>query len=248
MTTQPPGPGQWYRVVDASNQGWHPVGTGNGTALMADYAHDRGLHDYPDYEALAAARGPLRPVLPITSDDTAELRRLLGQAGRQAITTLAAAAEQVLSELRDQAEAAGPTRAGSYQDARTWLLAGREGSWESEALIEVALFGNGLNRAPSAGTVAGRRHAGPSKRVHARVRDGMAAVILRWVTDPARFTEVAETLAAVVSSYADDTHGAAGWAKVADQWLQPGSLARDDFRTCYSLFYSLSAHFDTSLL
>lgn len=69
----------------------------------------------------------------------------------------------------------------------------------------------------------------------------------RWVTDPACYTEVAETLAAVVCGYCGDTHGSDGWAAVADQWLQPGGLARAGFSLCYRLFYSLTAHFDAAV-
>lgn len=46
-------------------------------------------------------------------------------------------------------------------------------------------------------------------------------MIVRWVTDPKRFTEVAATLAETVSSYADAN---GGWKAIADQWLQPGGL------------------------
>ena len=44
------------------------------------------------------------------------------------------------------------------------------------------------------------------------------------MTDPTRFTEVAETLAWMVSSYAEE-HG--GWKAIADQWLQPGGLDKE---------------------
>jgi hypothetical protein len=40
-------------------------------------------------------------------------------------------------------------------------------------------------------------------------------ILYRWTTDPDRFTEVAGTLAAVVSEYADSTER--GWADIADQ-------------------------------
>jgi hypothetical protein len=237
---------RWYRVVDAHNQGWHPTGTlEGGTVISADYGFKRGLPDYPTYEALAAARGPLRPVQPITAADRDELRRLIAYAGRQAITSLAAAVEVVWNELIERSKA---DTLDAYHRAKTWLLAGREGSWESEALIAVALFGNTLNLAKETRDrwrVPDRRAAGPVRRVNKEVRDQMAAMILRWVTDPARFTEVAETLAAVVSAYADEIHGPDGWRMIADQWLQPGGLAAEDTRNCYRLFYSLSEHLDT---
>jgi len=243
---------QLYRVVDAANQGWHPAGTTEGGwVLSADYGFQRGLPDYPGYDELAAARGPLRPVLPITEDDKAELRQLFTAASRKTITTLAAALETVFDRLRDDHSALDMLdRGGAFEGARTHLLAGREGSWESASLIGVVLFGNELNLAKETRdrrSVEARRAAGPGRRVDVRARDLMADMIYRWVTDPARFTEVAETLASVVSSYADERAGADGWRQIADQWLQPGGLAQETFSVCYRLLYSLSAHFDTSL-
>lgn len=70
-------------------------------------------------------------------------------------------------------------------------------------------------------------------------------VLLRWVIDPARFTDVAETLAFVVSRYADE-HG--GWPAVADQRLQPGALDQEGVHVTYSLLYSSSKDFDPSSL
>jgi hypothetical protein len=61
-------------------------------------------------------------------------------------------------------------------------------------------------------------------------------VIYRWTTDQQRYTEVAETLAFVVSSYADGTER--GWAAVADQWLQPGGLDQEGTYVTYSLLCS----------
>ncbi|MEU4607444.1 hypothetical protein AB0F43_31045 [Kribbella sp. NPDC023972] len=125
---------------------------------------------------------------------------------------------------------------------------------ESEALIQLILFGNGLNLAkPSRASglrddIAARRAAGPSKRVDPDVRAELAEVFTRWVTGPARYTEVAETLAGEVSRYCDDTAGPDGWRIVADQWLQPGGLAVTDFRNCYHLLYSQSQHLDSNLL
>ena len=131
------------------------------------------------------------------------------------------------------------------------MMAGRAGSWEADLLISVVWIGNGLNLAKPTKAmkdVGKLRAAGPVRRVDKAARDAMAAIIWwRWVTNPERYTELAENLAAVVSRYADDRFGRDGWAKIADQWLQPGGLAHVDFATCYRLFYSLSQHLDTSL-
>lgn len=241
-----------YRVVDAHHQGWHPVA---GRGYSADYGFDRDLADR-DLETLAATCGPLRPVLPITAADRARLRALFGQAGRKSVATVCSALETVFHQLR---EAAGGPTSEAYHAAWRQLRAGREGSWESETLMGLVLFGNDLNltaRRPRTSTGRGRSHgnitdaraAGPSSRVHVPARDEIATMIHRWVTAPDRYTEVAETLADVMSSYCDDTAGRDGWRAVADQWLQPGGLAQETFSACYRLLYSLSAHFNPDLI
>ena len=72
-----------YRVVDRNNQGWHATQAGTGgTIYSADYGDERGLPD-TSYGDLAAACGPLRPVLPVSDVDRAELERLFRQASRK---------------------------------------------------------------------------------------------------------------------------------------------------------------------
>lgn len=241
-----------YRVVDRQNQGWlGGPDPETGSRYTADYGWKRELPDRT-YSGLIASRGPLRPVLPITDTDSAHLRELFTAAGRRTVTTLAAALEQVFHLLRVSKE--GATGGTGWDYARLTMTAGREGSWESEALIQLILFGNGLNLAkPSRASglrddIAARRAAGPSKRVDPDVRAELAEVFTRWVTGPARYTEVAETLAGEVSRYCDDTAGPDGWRMVADQWLQSGGLAVTDFRNCYHLLYSQSQHLDPNLL
>ena len=212
-----------YRVVDRENQGWHPCGD----AYAADFGFQRDLPDLP-YAELFAARSPLRPVENITDADVAQLRDLFGEAGRKTVTTLAAALAAVLRRLSDERAAAG--HRDSWEFARRTLIAGREGSWESQVLIDVAWFGRDLT----------------PKRIHPGAQERMAAMFWRWVTGPDRYTEVAETLASLVSSYCDQRD--AGWKAVADQWLQPGGLAQADFSTCYRLLYSHSEHFDTEVI
>jgi hypothetical protein len=106
-------------------------------------------------------------------------------------------------------------------------------------------FGNELNldiKVSKNSAAAAMRAAGPGRRVHREARDEMAATIItRWVTDPARYTEVAETLAGIVSCYADQ-HGRDGWHLVADHWLHSPTFGGSGFRTCYRLFYSRSQH------
>ncbi len=238
-----------YRVVDARNQGWHPVGGDD--RYHADYGRSRGL-DPMTLDEISATRGPWRPVEPITDDDEQNLTGIFRTCARRTVTTIAAALEVVYHEVREAH--GGLSNPDSYEYARRTLLAGREGSWESELLFDIVLFGNDLNllRAKQAHNVDNSAEAmrarGPHKRVDRAGRDALADVFRRWVTDPARYTEVAETLASVVSGYADDNFDADGWAKIADQWLQPEGLARHDFSLCYRLLYSQSVHFNTNLI
>lgn len=238
-----------YRVVDSRNQGWHPAGDGGGgTVWSADYGHGRGLADIATLDQLSAARGPLRPVLPVTAADEAQLRALFTDAKRKAVTTLAAALELVFHQLRETAASTGNADE-AYAWARRTMLAGREGSWESESLFHLILFGNDLNLDRKVqGSIDQQRAAQTSKRLDYGVRGQMAEIFRRWVTDPSRYTEVAETMAGVVSGYADETYGTDGWRRIADQWLQPRALDHANFTNCYSLLYSRSRHFDPSLI
>lgn len=219
---------EWYRVVDAHHQGWHPTGSLDGpTVYAADYGFQReGLGDPRTLEQLEAERGPLRPVLPITPEDRAELDGALADAGRRAVYTIAVAVQDAFKQLRERH--GGLANWDSYQRTRTHLLAGREGSWESEALIDLALWGD----------------VDKTRRIHEPSRQVITDMIVRWVTDPDQYTEVAETLAGVVSRYADE-HG--GWKAVADQWLQPGSLDDEGVRVTTHLLYSQSQRFDELL-
>jgi len=238
-----------YRAVDRDNYGWYQAGTiDGGTRWTTGGINGLNGTEFGSYPELTAARGPVRPVEPVTDADEEDLRALFAQAGRKTVTTLAAALEDVFRRLNDQHHGSGPDLDG-FQYARRTMMAGRAGSWESDLLMHVTWFGNNLNFAKEtkAPRSAPTRKAGPSRRVDKAARDAMASILWRWVTDPARYTEVAATLASVVSRYADGRFGRDGWARIADQWLQPGGMARADFSQCYRLFYSLSEHLDTHL-
>ncbi|WP_370973646.1 hypothetical protein [Amycolatopsis sp. cg9] len=195
--------------------------------------------------------GPWRPVLPMTDQDEADLRAAFDLAGRKLIGSLASALEQLHHEARERF---GPwdsdvSKTANY--AQRSLTAGRPGSWEAELIMPIVWFGNELNLYPNKQSlsVEQRRQSGPSpRRVHKEARDQIAAVLRRWTAGPDRYTEVAETLAGFISSYADEKYGAEGWKKIADQWLQPGGMAVENFSACYRLLYSRSAHFDTDLI
>ena len=243
--------GPWSRLVDGQNQGWYlTAAEGGGDIYAADYGFRRGL-DNLTFTQLEATRAPLRPVLPVTDSDEEQLVKAFDMAGRKAIGTLCSALEELYYQVREAA--GGLNDINSYDYAMRTLMAGREGSWESEVLKETVLYGNGLNLDPkkkSQSTSLGQwRSLGPStRRVDLSARAIMLEVVTRWVSDPERYTEVAATLAGVVSAYADERGGASGWKTVADQYLQSGTLSRQDFVSCYRLFYSVSEHFDPDLL
>jgi hypothetical protein len=250
-----------HRYVDRDNQSWYLTADSSGREVFAaDFGNPPPEGKLPDrfhrdlrprnFEQLIETRSPLRPVLTITDADQELLGNIFRSAGRKTITTIAAALEQVFHQLRT--EHGGLRDRNSYDFALRTLTAGRAGSWESALLHDIVLFGNELNLAKAAPRQAefdieARRAGGPKKRVDKAARDTLAAILRQWVTDPARYTEVAANLAAVVSTYCD-TVGPHGWTAVADQWLQPRSLAHDTFAMCYRLFYSTSQHYDVNVI
>lgn len=239
VDTPSPLPG---RVVDQGNHGWFLTADAQGRSVYVEMQEGAALA----YSDLIATHGPVRPVEPVARADADALRELLTRAGRKAVTTLAAALELVHYRLRESH--GGLARwAESSAYARTTLTAGRPGSWESELIHEVVLFGNSLNLADKpAGDVAQKRANGPHRRVDAGVRDEIAVILERWVTDPAEYTEVAENLASLVAGVADEQYGADGWKRIADQWLDPdAALHNAETEVLYRLFYSRSEHYSS---
>lgn len=205
-----------HRVVDAEDQGWYLCGDG---LYHADYGTDRGLEPRP-YDQLAGERGRLRPVLPVTDEDEVAIRAALTEAGTKAAASVAVGLYAVFD---------------LYKPHRRRLLAGREGSWESAGLPYIA-WEIGSRIAEKAG--GGRVHAGAATCV--------AALIGQWVTDPDRYTEVAETLAFIFGQVAD---AAGGWDKVADRYLQPGGRwSQNGTKTLYGYLMSTAETLDTGLL
>lgn len=239
------------RLVDADNQGWYATSETAGGPIVyrADFGLRQGLPRPLTLDAITRDRGPWRSVQPITDDDDTLIRDTFGRVGRKTIATLAAALEEVFHELRESRGGLA-TAHDSWEYANRTLTAGRAGSWESDLLRGVVMLGNGLNLVGGgrvSRSIEWMRQHGPNRRVDVEGRATLAAVLRRWVTGPDRYTEVAATLAGVVSSYADDTAGPDGWRAVADQWLQPAALAGEDFRACYRLFYSQSDHYNPDL-
>lgn len=210
-----------HRVVDAQDQGWYLVGDG---LYHADYGSIRGLEPLP-YDQLAEQRGPLRPVLPVTDEDEAAIIAALTEAGPKAAGSLLAALYSLFL-----AEARSAALDGRRADR---LLAGREGSWESAGL-------------PTLAWEMGSQVAEKPSRFHQMTVLRLTAVVDRWVTDPERYTEVAETLAAIFGQVAD---AAGGWDKVADRYLQPGGRwAQNGTERLYGYLMSTAETLDTSRL
>jgi hypothetical protein len=243
-----------YRVVDSHNQSWLTAGpTGEGGHLYnPSYSGQQAGLQPMTLPQLAAGRGGWRPVVPATDEEEAAIEGALRGAGRKAVASVCAALEVLFDEVR-QAHG-GLTRAhDSYEAATRTLVAGRPGSWESAVLIELVLAGNGFNLVRPKGRgyhdVDRMRANGPVPRVDKPARDALAVVFRAWACSPDRYVEVAETLASIVSRHADREHGADGWKRCADQWLQPDAAIRsEDFSPCYRLLYSQSEHFNSSVI
>ncbi|GLY08229.1 hypothetical protein [Actinoplanes sp. NBRC 101535] len=248
MTTDTEQP---YRVVDTHGQGWHLslAADGTSTRYSADYGWKRDLPDGITYDQLTADRGPLRPVLAPTDAEVDAIEKAIDLAGRKAVLTIAAALEAIVHEARQQLIDQGTSVPASYEPSMRTVLAGREGSWESEYLKHLVFIGNSHNLAGPRGgdrsDVDAMRAAGPDNRVHRAARDQLADIFRAWTSSPDRYVEVAETLAGIVSAHADQRYGADGWKKIADQWLQPDARVPDnDLGACYRLLYSQSGHYD----
>lgn len=228
------------------------------TEKIEQYGHpsprfhlERRLLDARPLAEIERHFGPVRPVLPMTETDADELKTAFDLAGRKLITSVASAVEQVYHEARERFGPWHRDAGGTADYAQRTLTAGRPGSWEAEVIMQVVYFGNELNLHPHKASlsVEKMRETGPNpKRVHIEARDQIAEVLRRWTNSPDRYTEVAETLGATIARYADETYGADGWKKIADQWLQPGGLAKENFHHCYHVLYSTSAHFNADHL
>lgn len=115
--------------------------------------------------------------------------------------------------------------------AQLALIAGRPSSWEAQLLLEVTYFGRDL------------LHGSP-KRIDPEALDLLHGVIGRAVDDEGPHHELAATLGGIVVAVADEREE--GWLSVVDQWLRPGSLAKDDAALVYRLFYATSPRYDSA--
>lgn len=240
-----------YRIADSQNQGWLTRGDGiyEGFDPTKPFGQAR-LESRPLAE-IEAEFGPWRPVEPPTSAECDELRAAFELAGRKAIGSIASALDEVYDEARNRFGPWDRDPSGTAAYAKRTLTAGRPGSWEADAIMEVVYFGNGLNlyHRKGSASVDEMRRKGPSpKRVHVEARDRIAAVLRAWTGSDDRYTEVPETLAGLVGMFADERHGADGWRAIADQWIQPNSLDKENFVGTYRLLYSTSEHFDPNAI
>lgn len=240
-----------YRIADGQNQGWLTRGDGLYEGYDPTKPIGQGRLQERPLADVEAEFGPWRPVRPPTDEERAELRAAFELAGRKMIGSIASALDEVHFEARERFGPWDADMNATAAYAHRTLTAGRPGSWEAAAIMEVVYFGNELNlhdRANKA-DVDEVRAAGPNpKRVHMQARDRVAAVLRAWTGSTDRYTEVPETLTALVCEFADECHGADGWRQIADQWLQPGGLAKENFNATYRLLYSTSAHFDPNAI
>ncbi|MEU1824175.1 hypothetical protein ABZ502_17330 [Streptomyces abikoensis] len=182
-----------YRVVDREFQGWFCSSDG---LYTADRGDARGLETMT-YTDLDAARGPLRPVVPPTAEESAAVRAALASAGRKAAASVLVALHRLVLQDATAQRADG----GS---PRNRLMAGREGSWETAAMVSLAWnVGSDLAEKPA-------RYDETAVAELVRVVDG-------WVSGADQYTEVAANLASAFSAIADE---AGGWTAVADRYLQ----------------------------
>jgi len=207
-----------HRVVDIHDQGWYLTGDG---LYHADYGSSRGLEPLT-LDELTAQRGPWRPVEPVTDADEKLIVDALVEAGQKAAGSVLVAL-YALFRAEAKANPVGPGR----------LLSGREGSWESAGLRHLAWdVGSQIAEKPS--------------RFHQMTSLRLVDVIERWVTDPERYTEVAETLAYIFGRFAD---AAGGWDKVADRHLQPGTRwSQNGAAQVYGYLMSTAETLDTGRL
>ncbi|MGF0320747.1 hypothetical protein [Nocardia fluminea] len=148
--------------------------------------------------------------LPSESDS---LRAAFDAIGRRAVGTLACAVDEVYHE------ACHCHRPWDFAYAERTLTGADDPSvWDPRALMWLRYTGAWLNRRPHPSDPP-RPNAGPKpSRVDVDAREQFATVLRAW-TAPERGVPVAESLARIVSSYADETHGPDSWRRIADQWM-----------------------------
>jgi hypothetical protein len=190
-----------YRAVDRYGRGW---------LTCADPVHTYPSLDGPalTLETLTEQRGPLVPVVRARRDDCDTIRLALAGAGEKALASLLAA----LSFVSADCEAS--------DNSRDRLVAGRPGSWESELLLSLSVFGDGIM---------------PHRTDLDTVAD-IRTVLTTWVFGETGRVEVAETLADILGDVID---GRGGWNQITDQQLRQSRIAE---HLHHYVTYQSSAH------
>lgn len=213
-----------YRFVDRLNRGWHIASSEQPVRYAIDWAGLRpGRPEDPlTREELEAEHGPLRPVVSGDPSDDLVLRGALADAGTKAAGSVLVALWRLALEYRRNSSP------GGYEGGS--LVAGREGSWESEMLYRLAwTIGGDLDEKP--------------KRYSEECVTSVMAVLREWTQHPKRYVEVAENLAGEFSRVADEL---GGWSEVADAPFQPstkvGRHPLDTIEAVYNYLMSRSSH------
>jgi hypothetical protein len=207
-----------YRFVDRLNRGWHIASSEQPVQYAIDWAGLRPGRpdDLLTREELEAEHGPLRPVGPGDPSDDLVLRGALFDAGTKA------AGSVLVALYRLAVEYGRNSSPGGYEGGS--LVAGREGSWESEAIYRLAW------------TIGGDLDEKPKRYSEECVRSVMA-VLREWTQHPKRYVEVAENLAFEFSKVADEL---GGWSKVADRPFQPSTtVGRHPLDTIEAVYHYL---------
>ncbi|WP_410875130.1 hypothetical protein [Nocardia sp. A7] len=156
--------------------------------------------------------------------------------GRRAVGTLASAVDEV------HYEACHRHRPWDFDYAeRTLTGADDPNVWDPRALMWLRHTGAWLNRRPHPADPP-RPNTGPKpSRVDLGAREQIATVLRAW-TAPERGVPVAESLARIVSRYADETHGPDSWRRIADQWLPLVSARPSWGPECHRLLMARSIY------
>ncbi|MEV7595791.1 hypothetical protein AB0O91_00185 [Kitasatospora sp. NPDC089797] len=186
------------RLVDSRSQGWRLVGE---DGYAADFGKERGLGEM-DYDALAAVRGPLSPVVEPDGDEAALVRDTLVAAGRRAVASLLVALYKV-----DQEQRAGAQEWGAVVGS---LYAGDEGA-DATCLMRDLVAGLGADVC-----------AQPQRWDQECVEE-LVGLVCAWTETTGAYTEVAATFAVQVTAAAEQ---AGGWEALADDELCPLTSSR----------------------
>ncbi|MGW5440442.1 hypothetical protein [Nocardia asteroides] len=183
------------------------------------------------------------PAVPTWTQEEADtLCAAVAAARRRAVGTLATAVDLVHREARERHGPWDRDPQGRFAYADQVLTGADDPArWDPQALERVRQCGAWLNRWPHP-TDPPRPDTGPKPtRVALDGRARIAAVLRAW-TAPSRRVPVADSLARIISAYADTTHGPGAWRHLADQWLPAESTRPSWGPDCHELLLAYSIH------